>query len=294
VNRLPLDVINLILNYADRPDLLPLGVSEHAQKRLEKAVSRLEKVPQLKKIKRDNPAVAVQFYYLMQALHSEAERLEYGDPPCGSFIDRFWWNLKHYKGLIEDVYRQTLLVSARDHLYFQEQIEGYRLKEITVLSLGCLSFLSQEVTRMKNLKLLIFINARLTEFPIGVEKMKSMTQLVYTKCSAESILQQIPRFPNLVDLHLDECRITELPLEFSQLKHLKDLSLSKNLLSEFPPVLTALTSLEWVSLSDNQIRRLPDAITKLVNLKMLDIKNNPLERVRLYPKLIKLVINGPI
>lgn len=134
-----------------------------------------------------------------------------------------------------------------------------------------LSFLPDEIGKLKQLERLILRGNKITHLPKTFYKLAQLKELDCNQCSVKSLpdkfenLQELEildlngdfkAFPkaicklkNLKILHLSDCGLTSLPDELANLQKLEKLSLYDNKFKEFPSVLRKL-KLDFLGISD--------------------------------------------
>ena len=99
-----------------------------------------------------------------------------------------------------------------------------------------------------------------------LSKLKNLQVLILSNNSLKALPSQIEKLKNLQILQLDKNEITELPAGLSKLKHLQEINLRYNQLRELPAQFGNLVSLEVLDVRDNVLQGLPAKWHKKDNL----------------------------
>jgi Leucine-rich repeat (LRR) protein len=123
---------------------------------------------------------------------------------------------------------------------------------------------------------IIYIFAKMTEFPWWVCKMPQLKSIDFSHNEIENIPVDILRLENLENLTLKKNRINTLPDFICDVKKLEILQLDFNEIEVLPDNIGKLSNLRWLCLENNKIKKLPKSAANLKNLTWLSIEGTPL------------------
>ena len=109
------------------------------------------------------------------------------------------------------------------------QYTDLKYLRINCVDFSCMTSLSKDIVKFKNLETLIISKSALKELPKEIWELENLRKL---KVSGGG-------------------QLSSIPIELSRLSKLEELDLSRNKLSEFPVELSNLTSLKTVNLGEN-------------------------------------------
>lgn len=156
------------------------------------------------------------------------------------------------------------------------------------ISDNSMTYLSDELSRLVNLRSLVAKNNKLDEdsLPKNFGSMKSLQLVNFAGNRFTDLPTQFTELENLNRLFMGANRLKTLPESINQLKNLEVLYVGGNRLQSIPETIGDLKYLTAMILSDNQLTNLPDSILKLRRLQSLSLHNNQLQT--LPPQIVGL------
>jgi Leucine-rich repeat (LRR) protein len=142
--------------------------------------------------------------------------------------------------------------------------------ETLVLADNELSEISNQIGRLKNLRMLDLGHNALTHLPDALANLDGLTDFLY----------------------LHDNRLTSLPSSLARLTKLRYLNISENAFEAWPESISSMTNLIELRASDNRLTSLPESIATLEELRQIDLRGNPLTHlpsaIAALPRLEKL------
>jgi Leucine-rich repeat (LRR) protein len=126
--------------------------------------------------------------------------------------------------------------------------------ETLVLAENGLSQLSEQISRLKRLRMLDIGHNALTSVPDGLGDLDGLTDFLY----------------------IHDNRLTSLPSSLGRLTRLRYLNMSENAFEVFPECVSSMSSLIELRASDNYLASLPNSVGHLSRLCELHLRNNKL------------------
>jgi Leucine-rich repeat (LRR) protein len=126
--------------------------------------------------------------------------------------------------------------------------------ETLVLAENSLSELSEQIARLKRLRVLDLGHNALTCVPAGLGDLDGLTDFLY----------------------LHDNQLTSLPSSLGNLTKLRYLNISENAFEVLPECVSSMSSLVELRASDNRLASLPDSLGRLSRLRELHLRNNKL------------------
>jgi Leucine-rich repeat (LRR) protein len=126
--------------------------------------------------------------------------------------------------------------------------------ETLVLADNDLCELSEEIGRLRKLRMLDLGHNQLKRVPDALADLEGLTDFLY----------------------LHDNRLTSLPSSLARLTRLRYLNISENAFETLPECVSSMASLIELRASDNQLTSLPDSIRHLAGLRELHLRNNRL------------------
>ncbi len=142
-----------------------------------------------------------------------------------------------------------------------------------------LSKLPDYVFDYVGLKILLLSNNNLSFLPENISRLKEITHLDLSNNKLQEIPNKIGEMTQLQHLSLQNNFITRLPSDIVFVKNLVTLNLSNNKIYTLPNNMGSLFYLSNLILDGNKLKSLPDDIGHMRSLKTLSIKNNLLEKI---------------
>lgn len=165
--------------------------------------------------------------------------------------------------------------------------------ETLVLADTDLSDVSDQIGRLKNLRMLDLGHNKLARVPDALADLDGLTDFLYLHDNRLSSLPDaFARLTRLRYLNIGENAFDALPECISCMTNLIELRASGNRLTSLPDCIGRLTRLRELHLRDNQLTSLPDSIEGLHELRQIDLRGNPLTHlpaaIAALPRLEKL------
>ncbi|XP_077990083.1 leucine-rich repeat-containing protein 58-like [Glandiceps talaboti] len=220
--------------------------------------------------------------------------MEGEDPECYVYLSRH--NLEEFPDNLQKTADKirTLVLSQNSISVLPRAIGEFKnLIELDISS-NRLKYISDEITRLQNLKVLVAKNNRLDceSFPKDFADCPRLEEVNFSGNQLEEFPVELTQIPTLRHVFLGANQIRTLPIEVQHLKNLEILYLGGNRLTEIPAELGNLSNLISLGLCDNKIEVLPPALAKLTNLQSLSLHNNQL--TVLPPQIVKLRYLGEL
>lgn len=145
-----------------------------------------------------------------------------------------------------------------------------------------LSYLPDEFSNFRQLKILFLSDNKFSTFPVVLSKLPALEMIAFRNNHMEHFPEEsIP--PRLRWLILTNNQLTRLPRALGAAHRLQKLMLAGNLLSEIPEEYAELKRLELIRLSVNKFRTMPEWLFNLPSLSFLTFAGNPCSQVT-YPQ----------
>jgi len=136
-----------------------------------------------------------------------------------------------------------------------------------------------EIDSLKNLKVLILDQNRISELSESVFKLEKLETLSVGYNQLKTVPADIKKLERLRELNLSGNAITELPPEVTELRLLESLVVTNTKLTGLPKNIDKLKNLKVLELRGNTISSLPDQISGLKNLEVLNLAGNKITSV---------------
>ena len=153
-------------------------------------------------------------------------------------------------------------------------------------------FRKRDFKRMDNLKALNLYNARLSELPLNVTKLKNLEELDLYYNNLKQLPKEICTMPKLKTLAVSNNELWSLPANIAQIKTLETLYAHHNKLDDLP----TLPDLKLLHIGSNLFKTIPDEVYKMENLVEFDITKNQVQEVptqlRKFEKLQRVYLQG--
>ncbi|KAK1802824.1 hypothetical protein P4O66_021359 [Electrophorus voltai] len=182
---------------------------------------------------------------------------------------------------IEDGQRnrvQRLYLTYNSIAFFPSSVCLLPNLEYLDISNNAISVLSDDITRLTNLKTFVAKNNNLdeTSFPKFFGSMQNLQTLNFSGNRFREIPVQFLKL-SLQSLSLGGNRLKGIPAEIEHLTRLEMLYLGGNMISSIPPELANLGRLRCLVLCDNCIQSVPPQLSRLHSLLSLSLHNNLLK-----------------
>ncbi len=135
--------------------------------------------------------------------------------------------------------------------------------------------LSENVSRLNNLKELVIHSDKLKSLPKSIKRLKSLESLTL-ETKFLNFPTKILKLMNLKELNLHKIRIDKIPPAISKLIFLEVLSLCSNHLTSLPSSIGDLHKLRRLRIKFNNLTELPESISNLYRLEDLNLSYNNL------------------
>jgi len=170
-----------------------------------------------------------------------------------------------------------------------------RNRNLEVLFLGnnrFKSFRKRDFKHMENLKVLNLYNARISELPLNVTKLKNLEELDLYYNDLKQLPNEICTMPKLKTLAVSNNELWSLPADIAQIKTLETLYAHHNKLDDLP----TLPDLKLLHIGSNLFKTIPEEVYKMENLVEFDITKNQVQEVptqlRKFEKLQRVYFQG--
>ncbi|XP_065871561.1 putative disease resistance protein RGA4 [Euphorbia lathyris] len=178
-----------------------------------------------------------------------------------------------------------LYADGRHEPYLMDDLKSWSKKLRTIIVSGAPS---QEIWKMKRLRILHSNVADMEVLPSSIGKMKHLRYLGFSISKTNELSQSITKLYNLQTLNLSDSRIKKLPEFITKLFNLQTLNLSNSSIEELPGSISKLHSLQTLNVSKSNIQELPESVSKLHNLQTLDVSNSNIKK---FPESITELCN---
>ncbi|XP_078697446.1 uncharacterized protein LOC144925343 [Branchiostoma floridae x Branchiostoma belcheri] len=154
--------------------------------------------------------------------------------------------------------------------------EVFELKELEALDLTDNENidLSDQLTKLTNLKVLCLDNCDLDTVPAAVMKLPQLEMLILSNNENITLPDEMSGLTNLTVLDLQNCNLKTVPAAVIKLPQLEMLVLSNNENITLPDEMSGLTNLTVLDLQNCNLKTVPAAVIKLPQLEMLILSNN--------------------
>ncbi|MFD2522748.1 leucine-rich repeat domain-containing protein [Emticicia soli] len=170
-----------------------------------------------------------------------------------------------------------------------------RNRSLEVLFLGnnrYKKFRKRDFKHMDNLKALNLYNARLSELPLNVTKLKNLEELDLYYNDLKQLPNEICTMPKLKTLAVSNNELWSLPANIAQIKTLETLYAHHNKLDDLP----TLPDLKLLHIGSNLFKTIPEEVYKMENLIEFDMTKNQVKEVptqlRKFEKLQRVYLQG--
>jgi Leucine-rich repeat (LRR) protein len=149
--------------------------------------------------------------------------------------------------------------------------------ETLVLADNDLSQVSEQIGRLRKLRMLDLGHNQLTRLPDALADLESLTDFLYLHDNRlASLPSSLARLTKLRYLNISENAFEALPECVCGMASLIELRASNNQLASLPDSIGHLASLREMHLRNNRLTTLPESIEKLRDLRQIDLRGNPL------------------
>lgn len=164
--------------------------------------------------------------------------------------------------------------------------------ETLVLADNELCEVSEQIARLKRLRMLDLGHNKLTRVPDGLGDLDGLTDFLYLHDNQlNSLPSSLQRLTRLRYLNISENKFEALPECVSGMSCLIELRASDNLLASLPSI-GRLSRLRELHLRNNKLTSLPESMSELDELRQIDLRGNPLTHLHAtiagLPRLEKL------
>lgn len=154
------------------------------------------------------------------------------------------------------------------------------------------SFRRRDFKRMDKLRALNLYNARLSELPLNVTKLKNLEELDLYYNDLKQLPKEICTMPKLKTLAVSNNELWKLPENIAKLTTLETLYAHHNKLDDLP----TLPDLKLLHIGSNLFKTVPEEVYKLENLVEFDMSKNQVKEVptqlRKFEKLQRVYFQG--
>ncbi len=155
------------------------------------------------------------------------------------------------------------------------------LRELRLLLLNNnrLTSLPADLGRLAKLSELELNHNAFTTFPRPLLDLTALNELELSGNRLDALPADLDRLAGLTELELLDNQITDLPPALGRLAHLEELKLDRNRLATLPPWIFRLPSLLELTASGNLLTTLPPEVGDARSLRELDVSRNRLARL---------------
>jgi Leucine-rich repeat (LRR) protein len=149
--------------------------------------------------------------------------------------------------------------------------------ETLVLADNDLREVSDQIGRLKNLRMLDLGHNRLTNVPDTLADLDGLTDFLYLHDNQlTSLPSSLASLTKLRYLNISENAFEALPESISSMASLIELRASDNPLTSLPDSIGRLSRLRELHLRNDKLTSLPESIGALQELRQIDLRGNPL------------------
>ncbi|XP_026764154.2 leucine-rich repeat-containing protein 57 [Galleria mellonella] len=179
------------------------------------------------------------------------------------------------------------------------QLTDYKLKEVPIealnlcdmlrnldLSKNKLAFLSEEISKFKQLKQLNLEANRLDVLPNSLGNLKKLELFNISNNFVSSLPQSFANLINLKHVYLNNNKFKEFPTQLLRLNNLEVVELSNNKITKIPEGMSEFHAME-LNLSQNEISIISEDLHQAPRLKILRLEENCLSLDAIQPSLLR-------
>lgn len=169
---------------------------------------------------------------------------------------------------------KQLTISENLSSFPQEIFELSDTLEILDLSNNSLSYIPDEIKKLKKLKIAFFSNNLFTSVPSAFKECENLYMLGFKANQIEQFDEDILPL-GISWLILTDNKLKSLPNSIGKLTKLQKFAVAGNQLRSLPDTMAECKNLELVRLSANQLQEIPSWLLKLPKLSWLAFSGNP-------------------
>lgn len=140
-------------------------------------------------------------------------------------------------------------------------------------------YLSPNIRKLKNLRILDISGSFITEIPAEIEECKNLKIIKANASQLSLIPSTIGNLKKLRVLNFGYCKIKSIPSEIGNIETLWSLGLGSNQLSELPESLSNLKNMTFFSIAHNKFKVFPNAVLGMDSVGNLWIHGNQIKEI---------------
>lgn len=177
----------------------------------------------------------------------------------------------------DSVKKDTMLVakSMKEALQNPEKVYELHLRNTRT------KYLSPNIKKLKNLRVLDISGSFITEIPKEIEECVNLKIIKANASKLSKIPTTIGNLKKLRVLNFGYCKIKSIPDEIGNLTTLWSLGLGSNQLEEIPESISNLKNVTFFSIAKNNFKEFPNSILEMESVGNLWIHGNKIEKIPL-------------
>lgn len=188
-----------------------------------------------------------------------------------------------------EIASKTGVLQISDHKLKEVPLEVFNLCEVLRnldLSKNKISFLPDDIAKLKHLKLFNLDTNKLQKLPDSMVNMKKLEVFNISNNCIISLPMSFSNLSNLKQVYLNNNSFKYFPLQLLGLPNLEVVELSNNKITEIPCGMSDFHATE-LNLSQNDISQISDDMHKAPRLKILRLEENCLNLDAIRPSLLR-------